>query len=103
MATEFDSRLNAMRARFAERCTGHVDELDVLLARVGTAPDESRETLRGLGHRLAGTAGTFGFTQVAEFAAQLERLCEDGTDPEAIAASCAGLRAALQAASAGAP
>ncbi len=95
MATEFDSRLDALRARFAERCGGHAAELDEWVARAGTAPDDSREAIRAVAHRLAGTAGTFGFAEIGEIAGRLEHLCEDSSRLEAVAAACAELQAAL--------
>ncbi|MGE0669150.1 MAG: Hpt domain-containing protein [Sphingomonadales bacterium] len=97
MATEFESRLDALRARFADRCAGHAADLDSHLAGLASAPGESRTALRAIAHQLVGTAGTFGFTRIATLAGTLERLCSDGAGQEAVESAGAALRAALQA------
>ena len=68
------AKLGQLRERFEERLRGRLDELDALVERARVDPSEG--TLAeavSVAHRLAGTAGSYGFVEVGEAAAALER------------------------------
>jgi HPt (histidine-containing phosphotransfer) domain-containing protein len=70
--TAFDEGMERIRASFRGRAPAHSAELRAALA----AGD--REGLRTLAHKLCGTAGTLGFSEVSEVAMQLEDLLDQG-------------------------
>jgi HPt (histidine-containing phosphotransfer) domain-containing protein len=72
--TAFDEGMERIRASFRGRAPAHSAELRAALA----AGD--REGLRTLAHKLCGTAGTLGFSEVSEVAMQLEDML-DGDAP----------------------
>jgi HPt (histidine-containing phosphotransfer) domain-containing protein len=83
---EIDSRMAAIDAAVAQ-------------LRDGTLSDESRAAAVRAAHQLAGTAGTFGFTEASEHAATLVRRLADAQDQHEarrIAQLVIALRAALQ-------
>ena len=68
------AKLGQLRERFVERLRGRLDELEGLVERARGDPSEG--TLAeavSVAHRLAGTAGSYGFVEVGEAAAALER------------------------------
>jgi HPt (histidine-containing phosphotransfer) domain-containing protein len=74
--TAFDEGMERIRASFRGRAPAHSAELRAALA----AGD--REGLRTLAHKLCGTAGTLGFSEVSEVAMQLEDLLDQGAAGE---------------------
>ena len=74
------ARLAGVRARFATRL---VERIDALKAAVDRAkqPDGSPKEAMDLAHRLAGTAGSFGYCDAGDAAAALETLLYEGTLP----------------------
>jgi HPt (histidine-containing phosphotransfer) domain-containing protein len=68
--TAFDEGMTRIRASFRARATAHSTDLRAALAA------NDREGLRTLAHKLCGTAGTLGFSEVSESAMRLEDLLE---------------------------
>lgn len=67
-------KLGQLRERFGERLRDRMGELESLVERARVDPSEG--TLAeavNVAHRLAGTAGSYGFVEVGEAAAALER------------------------------
>ena len=73
-------RLGQLKVAFAEKLSSRLVEIDrAAVAFLATATEADArprlEVLRGLAHKLAGSAGTFGYPQVGEDARALEHLC----------------------------
>lgn len=66
-------KLEALRRRFADRLPGMVLELEEACR----APEKLEEAIRRA-HTLAGTAGTFGLTELGRLARALEILLREG-------------------------
>lgn len=66
--------------------------------RLGTLDEPTRATAENAAHKLAGSAGTFGFAAVSEIASALERLLKSPTpaDLQSIADLALALRTQLQ-------
>jgi HPt (histidine-containing phosphotransfer) domain-containing protein len=81
-----------MKQRFVERALDDAVELESLADGVAQSADPAadRETVRRLAHRMAGSAGTFGFDQLTVSAARLEDVALSGV-------STAELRAPIMA------
>ena len=75
--SEFDENYRKLQQRFLDRCR---QDLDVI--RVERDPERLRATV----HRLAGAAGTFGFSELSAEAGEVDDvLVEGGTpSPEAL-------------------
>lgn len=83
-------RLEQLRTAFAEKLSARLTEIDeaatVFLGAEAEAEGRARlEVLRGLAHKLAGSAGTFGYSQVGDSARALEQLCLPLLDGPAVA------------------
>jgi HPt (histidine-containing phosphotransfer) domain-containing protein len=97
----------ALDGELARLWATHRPEVDARLAVIeaavaqcddGALGDESRAAATQAAHQLAGTAGTFGFTEASEHAAALERRLADPPDeidPAGLQALSIALRAAL--------
>jgi HPt (histidine-containing phosphotransfer) domain-containing protein len=70
--TDFDERYRALRRRFLDRCQ---EDLEV----IRHERDPSR--LRPVVHRLAGAAGTFGFTELSAEAGEVDDTLVEGQTP----------------------
>lgn len=68
------AKLGQLKEQFAERLRRRLDELDALVVRASEEPGPGilGEAIAAA-HRLAGTAGSYGFVEVGEAAAGLER------------------------------
>lgn len=88
-------RLAELRRGFAARLRERVEELDAAVAAVDDRQAAAVARVEHLAHKLAGTAGSYGFHEVGEIAAELEALCGAGFDPERAARITERLRAAL--------
>jgi len=92
------SKLTELRGRFEERLGQRLERLEQLVAaaRHDATPGALAEAI-GVAHRLAGTAGSYGFVQVGESAAGLERALQRiaGGEDEWSAAEDALARARL--------
>ncbi len=68
------SRLSELRGRFEERLGQRLERLEqlVTVARRDPSTGALAEAI-GVAHRMAGTAGSYGFVEVGESAAGLER------------------------------
>lgn len=76
-----ESKLRALRAAYTQKLHGTLDELCALGARVRAEPApadriDALENLRNLAHKLAGSAGTYGFADLSDAARTLERFSE---------------------------
>jgi HPt (histidine-containing phosphotransfer) domain-containing protein len=71
--SEYDERFQQLRRRFIDRSA---DDLNVLRG------ERNRETLRPVVHRLAGAAGTFGYTELSADAGLVDDALVEGRDPE---------------------
>ena len=69
------ARLQAVRERFASRLAARVDELLSEIERARTGDTELTAAI-ALAHRLAGTAGSFGYTEAGEQAAVVEAVLQ---------------------------
>lgn len=90
------AKLGQLRERFAERLRNRLDELEKLVehARSEAGAGPLAEAISAA-HRLAGTAGSYGFVEVGEAAAGLERAMQSiaGGKDEWAAADAALTRA----------
>ena len=71
---ELDARLARVWAQHHGEITARVETIDVAVAALATGDldDDARRTAARAAHRLAGTAGTFGFAPASEHAAALD-------------------------------
>ncbi len=81
MSTEAQDKLIAMTAEFLSRLTGKIRELEEAAAPIETTSDknariEALNAVRTLAHKLAGSAGTYGFGNLGHTARNLELACE---------------------------
>jgi len=68
------AKLGELREQFAERLRRRVDELEAVVQHAEREPTPgSLAEAIGASHRRAGTAGSYGFVEVGEAAAGLER------------------------------
>ncbi len=88
-------RLAELRRGFAARLRERVEELDAAVAAVDDRQAVAVSRVEHLAHKLAGTAGSYGFHEVGEIAAEIEALCGAGFDVEQAARISERLRAAL--------
>lgn len=87
--TAFDEGMERIRASFRARAAEHSASVRAALAQ------GDREGLRTLAHKLCGTAGTLGFSEVSESAMRLEDLLDDGASPADVYTAAEGLAALL--------
>lgn len=91
---ELQRKIDVLRKSFAAGLVGRMNELDAALANVvGNAPLTGQAgAIRAIleqAHKIAGSAGTFGFSRMSVIASTIERLCDDilknrhGADSEA--------------------
>lgn len=90
----FADRLAALRARFVARCA---EDREILAGFAAPFPPAAREAMRGIAHRLAGAAGTFGFPAASEAALRLEEACEAECDDAALVGALGEMDSALAA------
>ena len=81
--SDFDARLERLRARFADQARQEAAEIERLAER-----GEWRG-IRDLAHGLAGRAGMFGHGALGETARELEEAIEGGGEPSRLAADLA--------------
>lgn len=74
-------KLNTLFAEFAARVSDKVAEIGTSVARVGTAKQSNyEEAVRisaGLAHKLAGSAGSFGYAELSKVASEMEVFCDN--------------------------
>ncbi|MCX4246666.1 Hpt domain-containing protein [Paraliomyxa miuraensis] len=77
-------QLVELRSRFGARLRERLEQLAALVERAhaGASPEALAEAL-GAAHRLAGTSGSYGFVDVSEAVAALERALQRITEGEA--------------------
>lgn len=85
--------------RFKERLRESRERLGQLEAAIRPDAGKIFAEIRHLAHRLAGSAGTFGYDQVGTCASRLDRLLSDGVDdPPAVRAQLRDLLKEIDAA-----
>jgi HPt (histidine-containing phosphotransfer) domain-containing protein len=74
--TEFEAHFAMVRERFRTRLAGRLAALQAASRDRAEAPQDEGvlATIKRLAHDLAGAAGTFGFAELGEVAATLERV-----------------------------
>ncbi|MCR9159275.1 MAG: Hpt domain-containing protein [Nannocystaceae bacterium] len=88
-------RLAELRQGFAARLRERVDALETAVAKVDDRQAAAIAEVEQLAHKLAGTAGSYGFHEIGEIAAELEALCGEGFDATQAAELTERMRAAL--------
>lgn len=88
-------KLAALRNGFATRLRERVGELADAVEAACSQHDLGVRQTEALAHSLAGTAGSYGFLEAGELAAELEALCIEGFNPEAARALVERLWSAL--------
>ncbi len=81
-ATDVNSKLVRLREAYRERLATELTEIRALAEQAGSEemPTETLRTLRQRLHKLAGSAGTFGFHRLGTEARELEQLTQHGLD-----------------------
>jgi len=74
-------RLAELRNGFGRRLCERVAEIEAAVEAACAREDGALARARILAHKLAGTAGSYGFHDVGEAAAELEACCDHGFDP----------------------
>ena len=74
-------KLEALRRAFTGRLRERIEELRQAVD-AACRGEASAEQVESLAHKLSGTAGSYGFVEVGEIAADLEALCERGFQPD---------------------
>ena len=95
--SEVARKLELLKLRFREKATKDIDLLQVAAGRfrVGDCATEDIATMHHSLHRLAGSAGTFGFSRLGEEARSLEILLKPltgGDDHQPVAADSEQVR-----------
>ncbi len=70
--------LASLRARFLDRCVGDLERVVRLRERDALNSEEMQVVV----HRLAGAAGTFGFTAISDAAAECDDALAQGQAPD---------------------
>ena len=78
---QLQAQLAAIEARFRQRLDDELDTLDELSAQLQDAPAALR-SLRDRLHKLAGSAGTFGYGELGSMARQLEQQAQTQLDAD---------------------
>ena len=81
MATDIQSKLTAMTAAFLSKLTDKVREMEEAAAPLWDAADgdanaDALHAVQALAHKLAGSAGTYGFANLGHTARNLELTCQ---------------------------
>jgi HPt (histidine-containing phosphotransfer) domain-containing protein len=78
---ELQRRIALLKASFKENLGKRLDELDSALADIDAAAPLAGQpgvkTLLEHAHKIAGSAGTFGYMEMSNIASETERLCDD--------------------------
>lgn len=102
MEPQFNEKLAELRKRFAARSAENAARLEILREQLnGDASDDTIREIEQMAHRLAGTAGTFGFPDLGSLADAVEqeigRLRASGErDFSRLADACGRLREGLK-------
>lgn len=72
----FQERLRQIRAGYVAKLAGQADEIEALLD--AAAPESARDQIVARVHRLAGTAGSFGFAALSARANDIEMSLLEG-------------------------
>ena len=79
---ELNRRLEELKTAFANKLVGRLDEFELAGRSLNEGDELSRQTeklnkLFDIAHKLAGSAGTFGFEKLGDLASEIEVLCDD--------------------------
>jgi len=78
---ELQRRIALLKRSFKENLTQRLNELNAALASIdAAAPLAGQPGVKSLlehVHKIAGSAGTFGYMEMSNIAAEAERLCDD--------------------------
>jgi len=87
MGEAFALKFGLLKERFRGRMIGDVDKLDHLALQLAATDSnsEERKRIRDIAHRLAGTAGTFGYPDLTERAAHVEKMADVACGNSALA------------------
>ena len=83
---QLHAQLAAIEARFRQRLDDELDTLDELSAQLQNDPGALRN-LRDRLHKLAGSAGTFGYGELGSVARQLEQQAQTQLDADSLDAA----------------
>lgn len=100
-AADLEDRMAALVTSFANALPARVKALEdsfTLVAACGDGQLEALQSLQAVAHKLAGSAGTFGFPEISGEARSMEVICMEAirTYPAGIDDHVKALRAALQ-------
>ncbi len=86
-----------LRLRYLASLPGKAGEFEQALADALTSTQPDWSMIRSLGHKLAGSAGMYGFDQLGDIARDLVHMIDDRSGPsEAVQARTLALIAALR-------
>lgn len=100
MEMEDNPKFNELRDRFISRTTDSATRLDALMREMREPVSPEADEVLQIAHRLAGTAGTFGFSDLSVLAdyveQEIERLRQaESRDINGLITACSQLKAAL--------
>jgi chemotaxis protein histidine kinase CheA len=78
-------RIAAARDGFIKRAGADGEQVQLLLEEARNGDNQAAQRIRELAHRLAGTAGSFGFMEVTSAAAATVTVVETGTNEQELA------------------
>ena len=79
---DLERALRALREEYLGAAPQRITELWVALAKVQNGEPAAVAALGTLAHRLAGSAGSYGFQAVSQAARELDQLCRAGVTDE---------------------
>lgn len=90
MSEQFDEKLGALKRRFLERAIASSNTLDALAKELESSsdPEDLKEQVSEIAHRLAGSGGTFGYAGISACAFELEEFTAGIPNPVDLAAAC---------------
>ncbi len=75
-------RLAALRNGFSKRLHERIADLEIAVDAAGMGQSGAVRRVEAFAHKLAGTAGSYGYHGVGEVAAELEALCSETFDAD---------------------
>ncbi len=77
-STALHKKIAVLRQKFVDNLAGIIEELEQLMVQLDSAASSNKctihvlESILGISHKMAGTAGTFGFSALSDFAKSME-------------------------------
>jgi CheY-like chemotaxis protein/HPt (histidine-containing phosphotransfer) domain-containing protein len=96
-----EARLAALKEKMARGLPQRADEIDLAVGRLEGGDEAARDEVRRLAHKLRGIAGSYGFPELGELAAEVEQLARDGGASVDVLARARALSGAARAAGPG--